>query len=292
MGIDIKEKVKERYGKIAVFGNTELCCCMPITSLSSCCNDSSNIENNNSKSKNTIDNSSLLSSSAKSIGYDAKELESIPESSVLGVGCGNPIKFAHLKEGDTVVDFGSGAGIDVFLAANIVKEKGKVIGIDMTKEMLQKAKDNSKKYGYKNVEFRQGDIENKVPVEDNSVDVVTSNCVINLTSNKKNAFKEVYRILKPKVGMMVISDLVTDKEIAANSIDAESWCSCIDGALTNENYIKCIKEAGFKNIEILDEKPYLEIEQQEPKQNIVEHEEGRRGRKITSLTIKAIKEDF
>jgi len=179
-----------------------------------------------------------------------------------------------------------------FLAANIVKDKGKVIGIDMTEEMLQKARDNAKRYGYKNVEFRQGDIENKVPVEDNSVDVVTSNCVINLTSNKTNAFKQVYRILKPKVGRMIISDLVTDKEIAVNSIDAESWCSCIDGALTKDNYIKSIKEAGFKNIEILDEKPYLELEQQgEPKQNQAD-DDRRRRRKITSLTIKAIKEEF
>ncbi|MGN6709430.1 MAG: methyltransferase domain-containing protein, partial [Candidatus Nitrosocosmicus sp.] len=220
MSSEIKEKVKERYGKIALVGNSESCC-MPSTSTSSSCSSSSD------SSTNTTENSSLLSS-ANSIGYDTKDLESIPESSVLGVGCGNPIKFAHIKEGDTVVDFGSGAGIDVFLAANIVKDKGKVIGIDMTDEMLQKARENATKYGYKNVEFRQGDIENKVPVEDNSVDVVTSNCVINLTSNKTKAFKEIYRILKPKVGKMVISDLITDKEIAANSIDTDSWCSCID----------------------------------------------------------------
>jgi arsenite methyltransferase len=288
MSIDIKEKIKEKYGKIALVGNTDSCC-MPSISSSSCCSSS----NSSDSSETTIENSSLLSSAAaiKSIGYDAKELESIPESSVLGVGCGNPIKFAHIKEGDTVVDFGSGAGIDVFLAANIVKESGKVIGIDMTDGMLRKARDNAQKYGYKKVEFRQGDIENKVPVEHNSVDVVTSNCVINLTSNKTNAFKQIYRILKPQVGKMVISDLVTDKEIAANTIDAESWCSCIDGALTKDNYIKSIREAGFKNIEILDEKPYLELEeqQQDPKQN--QEDDGRR-RKITSLTIKAIKEEF
>jgi len=287
MSIDIKAKIKEKYGKIVLVGNTDSCC-MPSISSSSCCSNSSN-----SSSETTIENSSLLSSAAaiKSIGYDAKELESIPESSVLGVGCGNPIKFAHIKEGDTVVDFGSGAGIDVFLAANIVKESGKVIGIDMTEEMLRKARDNAQKFGYKNVEFRQGDIENKVPVGNNSVDVVTSNCVINLTSNKTNAFKEIYRILKPQVGKMVISDLVTDKEIAANTIDIESWCSCIDGALTKDNYIKSIREAGFKNIEILDEKPYLELEelQQDPKQN--QEDDGRR-RKITSLTIRAIKEEF
>ena len=279
MNKDIKEKVKERYGKIALVGNSDSCC-MPSTS--NCCNGSSS-SSDNSSSANTIENSSLLSS-AKSIGYDSKELDSIPESSVLGVGCGNPIKFAHIKEGDIVVDFGSGAGIDVFLAANIVKERGKVIGIDMTDRMLQRAKDNSKKYGYKNVEFRQGDIENKVPVVDNTIDVVTSNCVINLTSNKTNAFKEIYRILKPKVGKMVISDLVTDKEIAANSIDTDSWCSCIDGALTKENFIKSIREAGFITIEILDEKPYLEVEQQQSNQ------EGSGRRKITSLTIKAIKD--
>jgi len=284
MSIDIKEKVKERYGKIALVENTDSCC-MPSTSSSSCCGNSSN-----SNTRISIAEHSSLLSSVKNIGYDTKELESIPESSVFGLGCGNPIKFAHIKEGDTVVDFGSGAGIDVFLAANIVKERGKVIGIDMIEEMLQKARDNAKRYGYKNVEFRQGDIEDKVPIEDNTVNVVTSNCVINLTSNKTNAFKEVYRILKPQVGMMVISDLVTDKEIAANSIDAESWCSCIDGALTKDNYIKSIKEAGFKNIEILDEKPYLELEQQgEPKQN--QADDGRR-RKITTLTIKAIKEEF
>ncbi|MGN6823083.1 MAG: arsenite methyltransferase [Candidatus Nitrosocosmicus sp.] len=275
MSSEIKEKVKERYGKIALVGNSESCC-MPSTSSSSCCNSSSD------SSTNTTENSSLLSS-ANSIGYDTKDLESIPESSVLGVGCGNPIKFAHIKEGDTVVDFGSGAGIDVFLAANIVKDKGKVIGIDMTDEMLQKARENATKYGYKNVEFRQGDIENKVPVEDNSVDVVTSNCVINLTSNKTNAFKQVHRILKPKVGKMVISDLITDKEVEANSVDADNWCSCIDGALTKENYLKSIKEARFENIEILDEKPYLELEQPKTQGN-----ESRR--KITSLTIKAVKD--
>ncbi len=277
MSIDIKEKIQERYGKIALVGNTYFCC-MPMPSSSSSCCSSSNTNN----STDIKENSSLLSS-VKSIGYDSKELESIPESSILGVGCGNPIKFAHIKEGDTVVDFGSGAGIDVFLAANIVKEQGKAIGIDMTYSMLQKARDNAKKYGYKNVEFRHGDIENNVPVEDNSVDLVTSNCVINLTSNKTDAFKEVYRILKPKVERMIISDLVTDNEININSIDVENWSSCIDRALTKDSYIKSMKEAGFKNIDTLGEKPYLELESQEQNQK-------ENGRKITSLTIMAIKD--
>jgi len=222
------------------------------SSSSSCC--SPNTENNENSS---------LSSSIESIRYNTKDLESIPESSILGVGCGNPVKFAHIKEGDTVVDFGSGAGIDVFLAANIVKERGKVIGVDMTDDMLKKARYNAQKHGYTNVEFRQGDIENKVPLEDNSIDVITSNCVINLTTNKTNAFKEIYRILKPEVGIMVISDLITDKEVNFNSIDAERWCRCIDGALTKDNYMKSMREAGFKNIKILDEKSYLELESQE-----------------------------
>jgi arsenite methyltransferase len=191
------------------------------------------------------------------IGYSPSELASIPQSSILGVGCGNPTKFAHIKEDDVVVDLGSGAGIDVFLAANIVKDSGKVIGIDMTDKMLEKARHNAEKYNYKNVEFRQGDIEKRIPIEDNSTEVVISNCVINLTSNKVNSFKEIHRILKPKgFGKMVISDLVTSKEMDKHSVNAEDWCRCIDGALTKENYLNSIREAGFTNVEVLDEKPY------------------------------------
>jgi len=124
-------------------------------------------------------------------------LNSVPQSSILGLGCGNPSTFALLKEGDVVVDLGSEAGIDVFISANIVKDKGKVIGVDITNAMLDKAKKNAEIHGYQNVEFRKGDIEEKIPVDDNSVDVVISNCVINLTENKLKTFKEIYRILKP-----------------------------------------------------------------------------------------------
>ncbi len=178
--LHLKEKIKEQYGKIAVDGNSNSCC-MP---SSDCCGTSEIIFS--------------PFESSKAIGYDADKLNLIPESSVLGVGCGNPTRFADINEGNTVVDLGSGAGIDVFLAANIVKETGKVIGIDMTENMLKKARENAKKHGYRNVEFRQGDIEQNIPVEDNSVDVVISNCVINLTTNKVNTFREIYRILKPK----------------------------------------------------------------------------------------------
>ena len=212
---------------------------------------------------------------AKVIGYDQEELKSIPEDAVLGVGCGAPIKFADLKEGETVVDLGSGAGIDSFLSANKVSKSGKVIGIDMTDQMLYKARKNAKDGNYTNVEFRKGDIENNIPVDDNTVDAVISNCVINLTTDKTSAFREVRRILK-QGGRVIISDLVTDREIEQGQVNADQWCSCIDGTLTKENYIQSIKKAGFGNVEVLEERTYMEGE----KVN---------GRKISSLVIRAIK---
>jgi arsenite methyltransferase len=260
----IKDKIKERYGKIALNG-TETCCTPTIEfkgskSGSSCCSPSD---------------------SATVVGYENKELESIPKASVLGVGCGAPLHHIDVKEGETVVDFGSGAGIDVFLSANKVGGSGKVIGIDLTDEMLEKARRNAKESGYTNVEFRKGDIEKRIPVEDNSVDLVISNCVINLTTNKVNTFKEVHRILKQGQGRMVISDLVTDKEVYGDSVDSDKWCSCIDGALTKENYLESIRKAGFQNPEILDEKLYIqEIEGEEDKVS---------DRKISSIVVKAVK---
>src|ERR687892_460399 len=258
----IKEKIKERYGKIALTGN-ETCCAPTIEfkggrSGSSCCSPSD---------------------TASVIGYENKELESIPKASVLGVGCGAPLHHTNLKEGEIVVDLGSGAGIDVFLSANKVGVSGKVIGIDMTDEMLDKARRNAKENGYTNVEFRKGDIEKKIPVDDNSVDLVISNCVINLTTDKANTFKEVYRILKPGQGRMVISDLVTDKEAHRDSVDSDKWCSCIDGALTKENYLDSIRKAGFENPEILEEKLYTQEESDK-----VENK-----RKISSIVVKAVK---
>src|ERR671921_316600 len=186
----IKEKIKERYGKIALTG-TEPCC-------------APTIEFDNNKSGSSC---CFPSGSATVIGYDNKELESIPKTSVLGVGCAAPLHHASAKDGETVVDLGSGAGIDVFLSANMVGQSGKVVGIDMTDEMLEKATRNAKENGYTNVEFRKGDIEKRIPVDDNSADLVISNCVINLTTNKVDTFKEVHRILKQGQGRMVISEL-------------------------------------------------------------------------------------
>ncbi len=206
-------------------------------------------------------------------------MNSIPQSSILGVGCGAPIKFANIQEGEVVIDIGSGGGIDVFLSANKVKQCGKVIGIgiDMTDQMLEKAAEHAKENRYTNVEFKKGDIEKGIPVNDNAADVVISNCVINLTIDKVVAFKEIYRILRSNRGRMVISDLVTSKEVSPESTDSDKWCSCTDGALTKEHYLDSIREARFSNVEILEEKLYMDGENAE-------------GRRITSLVIKAIKE--
>ena len=249
----LKAKIKERYGKIAIEGNSESCC------GPECC----------SSTEADPQKSSVV------VGYDGNALESIPKSSILGLGCGAPINYANLKEGDIVVDLGSGAGIDAFLASRQVKERGKVIGIDFTDEMLQKATSAAKENGFTNVEFRKGDIENSIPVEDDTVDVAISNCVINLATDKVKAFKEVYRILKKQgKGRMIISDLVTSKEVHGDSVNPEDWCSCIDGALTKENYINSIREAGFSDVRTLNEQIYLN--------------DDKTNRRITSVIIGAM----
>jgi SAM-dependent methyltransferase len=249
----LKAEIKKRYGKIAVDGNSDGCC------GPDCCN--------------STDYNPQVSSVA--IGYDEKNLESIPKSSILGLGCGAPLNYAQLKSGETVVDLGSGAGIDAFLASKQVQSNGRVIGIDFTDEMIQKASHAAKENGFTNVEFRKGDIESNIPIDDNIVDIAISNCVINLASDKVKAFKEVYRILKKEgKGRIVISDLITSKEVGRDLVNVEDWCSCIDGALTKENYLRSIEKAGFQNIRTLSEEVYLD-------------EAKTSGRKITSLIVSA-----
>jgi arsenite methyltransferase len=266
---EIKKTIRKTYGKIALqennrdSGSSSSSCCAP-----GCC--SSGVGGADSPVQ-----------AAMVVGYGTSEIESVPEASILGVGCGAPVKFADLQRGETVVDLGSGAGIDVFLSAKKVTEAGRVIGIDMTDEMLERARRNAKEHGYTNVDFRNGDIEQRIPVDDKSVDVVISNCVINLTVNKVDAFKEIYRVLKPGGGRMLISDLVTDTEIASTDADAQMWSSCIDGALTKEHYIDSIRQAGFQNVEVLSEQLYTDDEDNQVN--------GKRKRKITSLVIKAVK---
>ena len=191
---------------------------------------------------------------SQSIGYTKKELDLLPEGADLGLGCGNPTALASLKEGETVVDLGSGAGIDVFLAAKRVGGSGKVIGIDMTEEMLENAKSNARKSGFKNVEFKLGDIED-IPLEDNIADCIISNCVINLSQDKQKVFNEAFRILKPG-GRIMVSDMVILKELPKNVKEsAEMYAGCIAGALLKDDYLNKIKKAGFKNIDIVKEDP-------------------------------------
>jgi len=218
----VKKIVKKFYGKIAA---GESCGCS--------CGGKSNNEK-----------------IAKSIGYSAREIKSVSEAN-LGLGCGNPVAIGKIKEGDTVLDLGSGAGLDSFLASRRVGKSGKVIGVDMTPEMIDKARANAKKYGYKNVEFKLGDIE-KLPVRDSSVDVIISNCVINLAPNKVKVFREGYRVLRPG-GRMYVSDIVLLKKLsAAQRASEELVAGCVGGALLKKDYLKIIERAGFK-VKILSE---------------------------------------
>jgi arsenite methyltransferase len=217
-----------------------------------------------------------LTELGKRIGYSDEDLRNVPEASNMGLGCGNPVALATLKEGDTVLDLGSGGGIDVFLAAKRVGHNGKVIGIDMTDEMINRAKSTAKKYGYKNVEFRLGEIEN-LPVEDNSVDVIISNCVINLSTDKEKVFRDAFRALKPG-GKIMISDLVTEEEIPDKIKKSfEAWAECVAGALEKNEYLDIIRKAGFEKVTILSESSY-DID-------ISEQLKG----KITSVQIEAYK---
>lgn len=183
------------------------------------------------------------------IGDDYTNLEGYVADADLGLGCGVPTEFAGIKKGDTVVDLGSGAGNDVFVSRAIVGEEGKVIGLDMTEEMITKANANKVKLGFNNVEFKVGEIE-EMPLESNLADVVISNCVLNLVPDKKKAFSEVYRILKPGARFCV-SDIVIKGELNPElKKSAEMYAGCVAGALQQEDYLNIIKETGFKNIEI------------------------------------------
>ena len=229
---EIKKIVRDGYSKVARQGSS---CCGP---KKSCCGGINTAKGISEK-----------------IGYTEEEMQTVPEGANLGLGCGNPIALASLKKGETVLDLGSGAGFDCFLAANKVGPAGKVIGVDMTAEMVEKANGNARKGHYANVEFRFGEIES-LPVEDNSVDVVISNCVINLVPDKSAAFKEAYRVLKPG-GRLMVSDVVLLKPLPKsiqNSVEA--YIGCLSGAMMKDDYLKVISKAGFKNVKILEENAF------------------------------------
>jgi arsenite methyltransferase len=248
---EIKEAVKGRYGGLAKQDQQDCC--------PSCCGSSSSILR------------------TKGIGYSGEDLDHIPEEAVLGLGCGNPIGIAELRAGEVVLDLGSGAGVDVFLAANKVGPTGRVIGVDMTEEMVDRAKGIARDHGYHNVEFRLGEIE-QLPVEDKSVDAIISNCVINLSPDKSKVFREAYRALKPG-GRLTVSDIVSEGVIPDEiKNDPDAWTGCIAGALERQEYLDEIKKAGFADIQVLSSREfYIEDKAKETQE------------KLLSITVKACK---
>lgn len=239
---EVQKTVRERYGKIAKESDAAGCGCGGTATklkISPCCGNAP----------------SAVGEISKKVGYSEEEINAVPEGANLGLGCGNPIALASLKEGETVLDLGSGGGFDCFLASEKVGAKGKIIGVDMTAEMLDKARENARKGGYKNVEFRLGEIEN-LPAADNSADVIISNCVINLSNDKPRVFAEAFRVLKPG-GRLMVSDIVVLKELPEHireSIDA--YIGCVAGASTKAEYIKAIKTAGFEKVKVVSEDTY------------------------------------
>lgn len=221
---ELKQAIKKRYGAIARDGGG---CCGP----SSC------------------------RQAPGETGYREEELIGLPAEAVPGLGCGNPLSLESLKPGETVLDLGSGAGLDCLLAARRVGPQGRVIGVDMTPEMVDRARENARCAGVANVEFRLGEIE-ELPLEDNSVDVVMSNCVINLSPNKARAFGEAYRVLKPG-GRLVVADIVLRGELAEALRDSlEAYTGCLAGAMRRDDYLTLLKAAGFESVEVIAETPY------------------------------------
>jgi arsenite methyltransferase len=227
---EIKKAVRQRYARAAKQGGG--CGC---AAASPCCG-----------------SADLAQNVSKAIGYSNEELQAVPEGANLGLGCGNPVALASLKEGEVVLDLGAGGGFDCFLAAKKVGKKGKVIGVDMTPEMIDKARENARRGGYANVEFRLGEIEN-LPAADNSVDAVISNCVINLAPDKKRVFSEAHRVLKPG-GRLMISDLVLLKELPkAIKASIEAYVGCISGAMLRDGYLETMREAGLTGVRVVEQ---------------------------------------
>lgn len=232
---DPRKWVREAYGAVAKGKGS---CCGP-----SCCD---------SKGGSLMGLAERGRDIGQTLGYSEEDLDSVPEGANLGLGCGNPVALAELREGETVVDLGSGAGLDCFLAAQRVGPTGKVIGVDMTPEMMAKARENAVKGGYANVEFRLGEIE-ALPIADSSVDTVISNCVLNLVPDKAKAFGEIFRVLKPG-GKLAISDIVLTQDLPeALRHNPSVYSSCIGGAIRKDEYLRLLGQAGFPAVEVVDE---------------------------------------
>ena len=255
----IRQIVRERYAKVAEGRQEKASCCGPsaITetpSLNSCSNNTcSPIELPADKVGD------FLEKYSSELGYSEEELKSVPDGANLALGCGNPTAHASIKEGETVLDLGAGGGLDCFIAANKVGKTGKVIGVDMTPQMIDRARENAKKGNYENIEFRLGEIEN-LPVANDAVDLIISNCVINLSPNKERVFNEAFRVLKPG-GRMMLSDNVLLKELPdIIKENKDAYVGCISGAIMKDRYLELIEEAGFQDVEIMEESTFSTID--------------------------------
>jgi len=256
---DIRASVRETYAKIARKGgvasesNNRASCCSPAefpTStdpMASCCGPSAGP--NAAESSGCVPPGVSAEHMSAVMGYTQKDIESVPEGANMGLGCGNPVALSSLKSGETVVDLGSGGGFDCFLAAKEVGQSGKIIGIDMTPDMVSKARRNAEKVDAENVEFRLGEIEN-LPVADNTADIIMSNCVINLSPDKLRVYKEAHRVLKPG-GRLAISDVLATAELPPHiRNDLALVGACVGGAATIDQTEELLKRAGFEDIKI------------------------------------------
>lgn len=254
----IRSFVRETYGNVATSAGR---CCEPVETPS-CCGGS-------------------IGSPTEKLGYSPLEIAAVPDGSNLGLGCGNPTAIASLKAGETVVDLGSGAGFDCFLAARAVGPTGSVIGVDMTPAMITKSRENAVKGGFNHVQFRLGEIEH-LPIADNTVDIIISNCVINLSPDKKSVLKEAFRVLK-SAGRLAISDIVATEEMPPEiREDAGLLCGCMSGAAPVEDFRRMLREAGFAEIEIVENPASREfIKEWAPNRGVERY--------LVSAIIKAIK---
>ena len=267
---EVVTKVRERYARIATTGGS---CC---GDTPSCCGETAPAE------------------PSRKIGYEQSELDAVPQDADLGLGCGAPIAHLKLQTGETVLDLGSGGGLDAFLAADQVSESGKVIGVDMTPEMIQRATDAAREDGRTQVEFRQGRLES-LPVEDATVDAVTSNCVINLVPDKAQVFREIARVLRTG-GRFVISDVVVDGELPDALVrDLTAYVGCVSGAMQREQYLETVRNAGLSEVEILKDVDFLAaIGDTLPEEiNFMAEKSGVRPEeiagKVRSITFRAVK---
>lgn len=291
----IRESVRDRYGKIARAGkvnletNQDTSCCSPIQITSkpshaaSCCGPSATASKTTPSASCCGPSDFSVEKMSAYMGYSKEDLENVPEGANMGLGCGNPVALASLRPGETVVDLGSGGGFDCFLAAKEVGETGKVIGVDMTPDMISKARKNAESIETNNVEFRLGEIEN-LPVADNTADIIMSNCVINLSPDKQSVYRDAYRVLKPG-GRLAISDVLATAPLPDEiRNDLALVGACIGGASTIEDTEKMLKEVGFQDIK---------IESNDKSRDLIREWSQKKGKKgvecVVSAYIEAVK---